>query len=105
MVAFQSQSIPITLHNLDEHWNDYSESIEKICVFEIQNRIFDILFKEDVDCQVNGHLHYLLRGNYGMDKLCAYLNNIDWAEPNLPLDLIKIKLDHIIEEMIFLMFF
>jgi len=38
-----------------------------------------------------------------MDKLCPYLNDIDWAEPNLPLDLVKIKLDRIIKEMIFLM--
>ncbi|KDR65759.1 hypothetical protein GALMADRAFT_1362644 [Galerina marginata CBS 339.88] len=66
------------------------------------NRIFDILFKEDVDCRVNGRLRYLLRGKYGMGKLCAYLNDINWAEPDLPLDLVKIKLDQVIEEMIFL---
>src|ERR1700678_323742 len=68
------------------------------------NRIFDILFKEDNDCRVDGRLRYLLRGKYGMDKLCAYLNDIDWMEPNLPLDLVKLKLDRLIEELTFLTF-
>jgi hypothetical protein len=66
------------------------------------NRIFDILFKEDNG--VDGRLRYLLCGKYGMDKLCAYLNDIDWMEPNLPLDLVKLKLDRLIEELTFLTF-
>lgn len=67
------------------------------------NRIFDILFKEDNDCRVDGRLCYLLRGKYGMGKLCVYLNDIDWTEPNLPLDLVKLKLNRVIEELVFLM--
>jgi hypothetical protein len=66
------------------------------------NRIFDILFKEDNDCRVDGRLRYLLRGKYGMDKLCSYLNEVDWMEPNLPLNLVKLKLDSVLEELIFL---
>lgn len=63
------------------------------------NRIFDILYKEDSDCC----LHYILCGKYGMDKICVYLNGVDWSEPNIPLDLMKLKLDQVINELTFLM--
>lgn len=67
------------------------------------NRIFDILYKEDNECRdENGRLRYILRGKYGMDKICAYLNGVQWSEPNIPLDLVKIKLDRLIEELLHL---
>ena len=37
-----------------------------------------------------------------MDNICAYLNGVDWSEPNIPLDLVKLKLDHVINELTFL---
>jgi hypothetical protein len=41
------------------------------------NRIFDILYKEDSNCQDQDvRLCYILRGKYGMDKICAYLNGV-----------------------------
>ena len=68
------------------------------------NRIFDILFKEDVECRdENGHLCHVLHGKYGMDKICAYLNDVQWSELNIPLDLVKMKLDHLIEELLYLL--
>ncbi len=71
--------------------------------FQTFNRIFDILFKEDNDCRdEQGRLRYVLRGKYGMDKICAYLNNVKWSEPDIPLDLVKIKLDRLAEELIYL---
>jgi hypothetical protein len=71
--------------------------------FQTFNRIFDILFKEDADCRdEHGRLRYVRRGKYGMDKICAYLNNVDWKDPNMPLDLVKIKLDRLLEELSFL---
>ena len=67
------------------------------------NRIFDILYKEDSDCRgEDGRLRYILCGKYGMDKICAYLNGVDWSEPSIPLDLVKLKLDRVINELIFL---
>jgi len=67
------------------------------------NCIFDILFKEDVECRdENGHLCHVLHGKYGMDKICAYLNGVQWSEPNIPLDLVKMKLDCLIEELLYL---
>ena len=67
------------------------------------NRIFDILFKEDVEYRdENGRLRHILRGKYGMDKICAYLNGVQWSDPNIPLDLVKMKLDRLIEELLYL---
>lgn len=68
------------------------------------NRIFDILYKEDSDCcSEDCCLHYILCGKYGMDKICVYLNGVDWSESNIPLDLMKLKLDRVINELTFLM--
>jgi hypothetical protein len=99
-----SDSLPLTVGTATREDKIYTTLVkvnegENYMTF---NRIFDILFKEDNDCRVDGRLRYLLRGKYGMEKLCAYLNDIDWTEPNLPLNLVKLKLDRVIEELVFL---
>ena len=51
------------------------------------NRIFDILYEEDSDCcSEDCCLHYIICGKYGMDKICVYLNGVDWSEPNICYD-------------------
>jgi hypothetical protein len=65
------------------------------------NRRFDALFGEDCRDQ-HGRLHFICRGLYGMDKVCSYLESIDLTASDLPLDLIKIKLERLNNEILFL---
>ncbi|KAF5378354.1 hypothetical protein D9615_002986 [Tricholomella constricta] len=66
------------------------------------NRCFDLLFKEDLECRKDGRLHYLRRGKDGIDKFCLYLRSIDWAKDDMPLDIVKLRLDRLVEEVIHL---
>lgn len=73
--------------------------------FETFNRIFDILFKEDSDCwDEQGRFHLIRRGKYGMDKLCVYLRGVNWDDQSIPLDLVKLKLDRVLNEVVYLMY-
>lgn len=70
--------------------------------FETFNRRFDILFKEDDDCRdAAGRLHYIRRGEYGMDLLCKYLQGIDWTA-GMDIPAVRIKLDRVVEEVVYL---
>jgi len=100
-----SASLPLTVGIATKEDKIYSTllRVNEGDTFQTFNRIFDILFKEDNDCRnEHGRLRYVLRGKYGMDKICAYLNNVPWSEPNIPHDLVKIKLDRLLEELTYL---
>ncbi|KAG6907260.1 hypothetical protein DXG01_009634 [Tephrocybe rancida] len=68
------------------------------------NRRFDLLFKEDKDCRDEaGRLRYLRRGPFGVVKLCAYyLSSVDWTDADLPLELVKLKLNRVNDELVYL---
>lgn len=78
-------------------------SVNEGDVYETFNRIFDLLFKEDKECRnEEGRLVNICRGKYGMDKLCAYLQGIHWADASMAksYDLVKIRLLRVINELV-----
>src|SRR5437660_108874 len=64
---------------------------------ETFNCCFDALFREDY-CDSCGCLHYIHHEKQGMGLTITYLSKIDWAK-NFPLDLVEIKLQHLIIEL------
>ncbi|KAJ6527789.1 hypothetical protein B0H19DRAFT_540851 [Mycena capillaripes] len=66
------------------------------------NRRFDILFKEDSQCRVDGRLHLIRRGEYGMRMVVQYLRSIKWTAANMNLDGAGVKLVRIVKELEFL---
>jgi hypothetical protein len=63
------------------------------------NRRFDILFKEDAQCRVNGRLHLIRRGEWGMLMVVRYLRDTKWNDPEMNLDGAVNKLERIVKEM------
>jgi hypothetical protein len=64
---------------------------------EMFNRQFDTIFTEDCH-NSEGCLHHVHQGKLGMGLVVSYLSKIDWAIGFL-LDLVKIKLGHLITEL------
>lgn len=62
------------------------------------NRRFDILYAEHLRDE-NGRLPNICRGKYGMSAVCKYLSGVDWSEPDIPLELVKLKLVRVEEEL------
>uniref|UniRef100_A0A8H7XX35 Uncharacterized protein n=1 Tax=Psilocybe cubensis TaxID=181762 RepID=A0A8H7XX35_PSICU len=72
-------------------------------IFETFNRVTDILFKEDADCRdEHGRFHYIRRGKLGMENLCVYIGKINWEVSDIPLDLVGMKLERILDELKYL---
>jgi len=63
---------------------------------ETFNKRFDAMFGEDCH-DIHGHLHHVRHGKLGMALVCSYLTNLDWTD--FPLDLIEIKLCHLLVEL------
>src|ERR1700755_1139316 len=64
---------------------------------ETFNRRFDALFGED--CRdASGHLLHVRRGKLGLGLVTSYLSKIDWVH-GFPLDIIEIKLRHLLKEL------
>ncbi|KAI9459816.1 hypothetical protein F5148DRAFT_1150803 [Russula earlei] len=63
---------------------------------ETFNCQFDALFGEDCH-DPGGHLHHIRQGKLGMGLVVSYLLKINWT--NFPLDLIELKLEHLIGEL------
>jgi hypothetical protein len=92
-------SIPLATHN-DKIYHVLS-TVNGETPWATFNRRFDILFGND--CQdENGHLHFLQRSKYGIDTVCNYLKNSSWDD--CPLDLVHVKLTHVVEEIIYLVY-
>ncbi|KAJ7759950.1 hypothetical protein B0H16DRAFT_1456662 [Mycena metata] len=66
------------------------------------NRRFDILFAEDSKCRVNGRLHHIRRGEFGMATVVKYLRSIKWSAPDMDLGGTELKLVRVIKELEFL---
>jgi hypothetical protein len=63
---------------------------------ETFNYRFDALFAED--CRdLDGHLHYVCQGKFGMGIVVSYLSKINWA--GFPLDLVDLKLQRLLGEL------
>jgi hypothetical protein len=65
--------------------------------YETFNRQFDALFADDC-CDSKGHLHYVCQGKLGMGLVVSYLSKINWVM-GFPLDLVELKLQHLITEL------
>lgn len=63
---------------------------------ETFNRRFDALFAEDC-CDSDGRLHHVRQGKCGMGLVVSYLSKINWN--GFPLDLVELKLQHLITEL------
>ncbi|KAI9448674.1 hypothetical protein F5148DRAFT_1250575 [Russula earlei] len=61
------------------------------------NHWFDALFGEDC-CDPGGHLHHIHQGKLGMGIIISYLSKINWAN-NFSLDLVELKLQHLVDEL------
>jgi hypothetical protein len=71
---------------------------ERETPWETFNHRFDAVFGED--CRdVNGRLHLLRQGKYGMGAVCMYLSRISWTSSGFPLDLAEIKLRRLVTEL------
>jgi hypothetical protein len=92
-------SIPNALH--DGKINHVLMTVEGEEPFETFNRRFDILFGEHCRDE-NGRLVHIQRGKYGMDAVCKYLKTMTWE--GFPLDIVKIKLDRIVAEVVYLVY-
>ncbi|KAJ7756666.1 hypothetical protein B0H16DRAFT_1826158, partial [Mycena metata] len=66
------------------------------------NRRFDILFAEDSKRRVNGRLHHIRRGEFGMAIGVKYLHSIKWSAPDMNLGGTELKLVRVIKELEFL---
>ncbi|KAI9448642.1 hypothetical protein F5148DRAFT_1153436 [Russula earlei] len=64
---------------------------------ETFNHRFDALFGEDC-WDPGGHLHYIRQGKLGMGLVISYLLKIHWTH-DFPLDLVELKLQHLIDEL------
>ena len=78
--------------NTEEHDNPH----------EMFNRQFDAMFAEDCH-DSNGRLHHLRQGKLGINLVVSYLSKINWTT-GFPLDLVEIKLQHLITELKFLQY-
>jgi hypothetical protein len=64
---------------------------------ETFNQRFDAMFGED--CRdSNGRLHHVRQGKLGMVLVVSYLLKINWAV-GFPLDLVELKLQHLVTEL------
>jgi hypothetical protein len=80
----------------DKIWNVMKVE-ERDTAHETFNMRFDAMFGED--CRDSGgRLHHISRGKFGIGCICSYLAKIDWSD-HFPLDLVEIKLQHIITEL------
>jgi hypothetical protein len=67
---------------------------------ETFNRRFDALFAED--CRdSDGRLHHVHQGKLGMGLVVLYLSKINWMT-GFPLDLVELKLQHLVTKLKFL---
>jgi hypothetical protein len=64
---------------------------------ETFNWRFNVLFPEDC-CDSNGCLHLVRRGKLGMGLIVLYLPKINWMI-GFPLDLVELKLQHLVTEL------
>jgi len=64
---------------------------------ETFNHRFDALFGEDCH-DSGGCLHYVHQGKLGMGLVSSYLSKINWTT-GFPLDLVELKLQHLITEL------
>jgi hypothetical protein len=64
------------------------------------NRRFDILFKQDAQCRVNGRLHLIRRGEVGMLLVVRYLRDTKWNDPEMNLEGAVNKLERIVTSML-----
>ena len=72
-------SLPLPVANKEDNIYTTLLCVNEGDIYMTFNRIFDILYKEDSDCcSEDCCLHYILCGKYGMDKICVYLNGVDW---------------------------
>ncbi|KAH9477502.1 hypothetical protein JR316_0009720 [Psilocybe cubensis] len=72
-------------------------------IFETFNHVTDILFKEYADCRdEHGRFHYIRRGKLGMENFCVYIGKINWEVSDIPLDLVGMKLERILDELKYL---
>ena len=55
------------------------------------------MFAEDCHDSV-GRLHYVCQGKLGMGLVVSYLSKINWMT-GFPLDLVELKLQHLITEL------
>ena len=70
---------------------------ERDTAHETFNCRFDALFGEDC-WDASGRLLHIHRGKLGLGLITLYLSKIDWAT-GFPLDLIEIKLQHLLIEL------
>src|ERR1700755_3154032 len=63
---------------------------------ETFNQHFDALFADDC-CNSDGCLHHVCQGKLGMGLVVLYLSKINWT--GFPLDLVELKLQHLITEL------
>jgi hypothetical protein len=64
--------------------------------FETFNKHFDALFGED--CRdADGRLQHIRQGKLGMGLIVLYLSKLNWTD--FPLDLVEIKLQHVVTEL------
>jgi hypothetical protein len=64
---------------------------------ETFNQCFDTLFAKD--CRDSeGHLLHVCKGKLGMGLVVLYISKINWAL-DFPLDLVELKLQHLIAEL------
>ncbi len=63
------------------------------------NTHFDGVFGEDLRNATSGRLKHLRRGEQGINVVVRYLEGVDWADKDMPWDIVMLKLQRVVDEL------